>query len=124
MEVAQDVLNYIKLIDEKYIEAKRLRVSRFDNEGWGFWSRDMNLEIRAKVEGGKHSQPALLKSILPYWLTTSELLELHHKSKISGLAKKKRLSKERSAIKDDIMGGKSISELSIKDIAARAFRKG
>ena len=124
MEVEQDVLNYIKLIDEKYVEAKRLRVSRFDNDGWGFWSRDMNLEIRAKVEGGKHSQPALLKSILPYWLTTSELLELHHKSKVSGLAKKKRLSKERAAIKDDIMGGKSISELSIKDVAARAFRKG
>ena len=124
MEVAQDILDYIELIDSKYVEAKRLRISRFDNEGWGFWSRDMNLEIRAKVEGGKHSQPALLKSILPYWLTTSELLELHHKSKISGLAKKKRLSKERSAIKDDIMGGKSISELSIKDIAARAFRKG
>jgi len=123
MEVAQDVLNYVELIDEKYTEAKGLRISRFDNEGWGFWSRDMNLEIRAKVEDGKHSQITLLKSILPYWLTTSELLELHHKSRISGKSKKKRLSKERAAIKDDIMGGNSISGLSIKDIAARAFRK-
>ena len=70
MEVAQDVLNYIELIDKKYIEAKRLRTSRFDNEGWGFWSREMNLEIRAKIEDGKHSQITLLKSILPYWLTT------------------------------------------------------
>jgi len=124
MEVSQDVLDYIELIDEKYVEAKRLRVSRFDDEGWGFWSREMNLEIRAKVEDGKHPQVALLKSILPYWLTTSELLELHHRSKVSGLAKKKRLSKERAAIKDDIMGGDSISGLSIKEIAARAFRKG
>ena len=117
MEVAQDVLNYIKLIDEKYIEAKRLRVSRFDNEGWGFWSRDMNLEIRAKVEGGKHSQPALLKSILPYWFKVSELLELHHRSKVSGGAKKKRLLKEISKIRADIVRGNSVTDLSLKENA-------
>ncbi len=124
MEVAQDIIDYIKLIDDKHIEAKRLRTSRFSNEGWGFWSRKMNLEIRAMVDEKNHSQIPLLKSILPYWLITSELLELHHKSRILGKAKKKRLSKERAAIKDDIMGGNAISELSIKDIAARALRKG
>jgi len=117
MEVSQDILNYIKLIDDKYIEAKRLRVSRFDDEGWGFWSTEMNLEIRAKVEDGKHPQIALLNSILPYWLKVSELLELHHRSRVVGDGKKRKLSKEVSKIKADIMRGNSVTELSLKENA-------
>lgn len=121
MEIHEDILNYLELIDQKYFEAKRKRLSRFSVE-WGTFSRGMNLEIRAKIEEGKHPQTPLLKSILPYWLTTSELLELHFKSRILKRVKKRQLSKQRQAIKDDIMGGKSISELSIKDIAARALQ--
>lgn len=121
MEIHDDIINYLELIDEKYIEAKRKRLSRFSVE-WGTFSRGMNLEIREKIENGDHPQIPLLKSILPYWLTTSELLELHYKSKILKRSKKRQLSKKRQAIKDDIMGGNAISELSIKEIAARAIR--
>jgi len=119
----EDVMNYIMLIDEKYIEAKMNRRSRFGLD-WGKWSRNMNLEVREKIESGNHPERALLKCILPYWLTTSELLEAHYKSRIFGDAKKKRLSKQRKDIKNDIMGGNAISELSIRDIAERALQQG
>ena len=122
METLINVQEYIQLIDRKFFEAKKKRISRFDTE-WGIWSRDMNLEIRKKVGKCKDSgEIAMLNSILPYWLITSELVELHHKSRILGTSKKKKLARERRDIKDDILGGNAISEISIKELAARAFR--
>ena len=52
MGIHEDIINYLKLIDQKYLEAKRKGLSRFSIE-WGTFSRDMNLEIRAKIEEGK-----------------------------------------------------------------------
>lgn len=122
METLTNVQNYIELIDSKYLEAKKKRISRYDSK-WGLWSRNMNLEIRQKINTIKNKADiAMLKSILPYWLVTSELLELHHKSRILGSSKKKKLSKQRHDIKDDIIGGKAISEVSIKELAVRALR--
>ena len=122
METSTNVQKYIETIDSKFMEAKKKRISRYSPE-WGIWSRDMNLEIRKSIGSCKNDiEIAMLNSILPYWLVTSELLELHHKSKISGLSKKKRLSKQRREIKDDILGGNAISEISIKELAVRALR--
>lgn len=122
METLTNVQNYIELIDSKYLEAKKKRISRYDPK-WGLWSRNMNLEIRQKINTIKNKADiAMLKSILPYWLVTSELLELHHKSRILGSSKKEKLSKQRHDIKDDIIGGEAISEVSIKELAIRALR--
>lgn len=121
METLKNVQAYIELIDRQYLEAKKKRISRFD-PGWGTWSRKMNLEIRKKIKSSKNKvETATLKSILPYWLITSELLELHFKSRILGSSKKKKLSREREDIKIDILGGNSISEMSIQDLAIRAL---
>ena len=122
METPKSVQEYIELIDSKFQESKRDRISRYDLR-WGKWSREMNLEIRKKIETYKDKfEITMLKSILPYWLVTSELLELHFKSKVSGLSKKKKLSKDRQNIRNDILGGKATSEMSIKDLAVRALR--
>jgi len=122
METSTNVQKYIESIDSKFMEAKKKRISRYSPE-WGIWSRNMNLEIRKKIGlSTDRVETAMLNSILPYWLVASELLELHHKSRILGLNKKKRLSKQRRDIKDDILGGKAISEVSIKELAARALR--
>jgi hypothetical protein len=123
MEIHEDILNYLEIIDQKYLEAKKKRLSRFSIE-WGTFSRGMNLEIREKIEKKEHPQIPLLKSVFQYWLVTSELLELHFKSKILKQAKKKQLSKQRRAIKDDILGGNAISELSIKEMVAKSIRQG
>jgi len=124
METLKNVQDYITLIDSKFAEAKRTRVSRFDPK-WGIWSRKMNLKIRKQIDSTKNiPDKALLKSILPYWIVVSELLELHHKSKLTGSNKKKKLAKERKVLRDDILGGNATSELSIQDLAVRALKMG
>jgi len=105
MQTEQDIVDYIEQIDAKFLEGKKAKWSRFGVE-WGTWSRKMNLEIRAKLEAGDHPQPLLLKMILPYWLLKSQLLELYHKSKHYGQAKKMRTAKEAREMKEDILGNR------------------
>ena len=106
MQIAQDILDYINIIDEMYRQGKG-SISRMDPE-WGTWSRGMNLEIRGKIEdkSNPHPQPMLLKMVTTYWLQKSRLLELHFKSRIHGKVRKKRLAKEIAQIKSDILGNR------------------
>ena len=95
---------YIELINRKYFEAKKIRISRFSIE-WGKWSREMNLELRESIKA-EEPQSLVLKHIFIYWINKSKLLELYHKSKIGNLGKKKRLEKEGAQLKKDILSGK------------------
>ena len=106
MNIEQDIIDYIELVDSQYKHARAMRYSRI-SEWWGTWSRRMNLEIREKIESGKHPQPILLKQILPYWLTISQLLELHVKHRMTKGGEKRRLSREARLIKSEIMNGKA-----------------
>jgi len=123
IEVSKDIIAYLDKIDEMYDICKAKRLSRFSTE-WGLWSTGFNREIRSIIVKKQHPQILLLKSILPYWIVTSELLELHFKSKIHGESKKRKLGKDRKNIKNDIMGGNSISELSIHDIMKLSLNRG
>lgn len=115
---------YIELINQKYLEAKRNKISRFSVE-WGKWSRDMNLEI-GELTKSKTPQVATLKYVFVYWINRSKLLELYHKSKISNMGLKKRLEKEGQQLKKDILSGKlpkmtteSMKETILKDVRTR-----
>lgn len=89
------IKEYIELIDRKYFEAKKNRISRFSVE-WGKWSRAMNLELRTLS----------LRHVFLYWINRSQLLDLYYKSKIGNLGKKKRLEKEGSWLQKKILSGK------------------
>jgi hypothetical protein len=95
---------YIELIDQKYFEAKKNRISRFSVE-WGKWSREMNLELRESTKA-EAPQSLLLRHVFIYWINRSQLLELYYKGRISSLGKKKRLEKEGAQLKKDILSGK------------------
>ena len=120
METAQDIVQYLDGIDAKFLEAKRGRWTRF-GPSWGEWSRNMNLEIREKLESGDHPQPLLLKMILPYWLMRSQLLELHHKSRLYGSAKKQRLLVQIREMREDILGNRVSGD---RDFSMHDFQKG
>lgn len=125
METPKSVLKYIELIDRKFEEAKAKKISRFSVE-WGDWSRKMNLEVRSIIESNSTDEfeSAMLKGILPYWLVTSELLELNLRSRILVKKKIRKLTRDRQNIKDDLFGGDAISEMSLKDLAIRAMTSG
>jgi len=106
MKIEQDIIGYIELIDKQYKTARTMRYSRF-SDWWGIWSRKMNLEIREKVESGKHPQPILLKQVFPYWITMSKLLELHVRHRLTKGGEKRRLNSEARLIKSEILNGKA-----------------
>ena len=95
---------YIELIDQKYLEAKKNRISRFDIE-WGKWSREMNLKTSELIKA-EVSQALELKYVFIYWVNRSQLLELYYLSKIGKLGLKKKLKKEGQRVKKDILSGK------------------
>lgn len=112
---------YIELIDQKYLEAKMIRISRFSVE-WGKWSREMNLGIN-ELTKSKTPQVSILKYVFVYWINRSKLLELYHKSKMGKLGLKKRLEKEGQDLKKSILSGKlpkmtneNMKETILKDI--------
>ena len=107
MIIEQDILDYLDLIDAKYVEAKEKGLSRLDVE-WGIWSGRMNREIRKKRESGEHPQKTLLHQVFVYWQNRSQLLEAHfEKSRFFGNSKIKKLSREGKKIKKEIMDGKA-----------------
>lgn len=67
---------YLQLIDEKFIEAKAKRISRYDLE-WGSWSKEMNTETRRRMD----PESMWLVKVFEYWVTSSILLELYHTGK-------------------------------------------
>ena len=110
MQISQDIVDYLDMVDENYKQAKG-SISRFDPE-WGIWSREMNLEIREKLENANspHPQPLLLKMVMLYWMKRSKLLELNYRGKMFGKVKKKRLLSEIKEIRDDILGNRTLPE--------------
>ncbi len=107
---------YVELIDNKYYEAKRARISRFSVE-WGKWSRDTNLDIRKRIESKKDPEDVLIKQVIIYWTIRSQLLELFHKSKVGSLGKKRKLGKEAGFIKKIILTGDCLSDINLENIA-------
>jgi hypothetical protein len=96
--IPEEVKNYLTLIDGKYEEMKG-QVPRISKE-WGVWSREMNLEIRKKIEeGNPHSTK--LKYVFNYWINRSQLLDLHFKKRsMFGKAAKKRLAREGKRLRE------------------------
>ena len=104
-EVTQDMRDYLELIDTKYAEAKKKRLSRFSLE-WGKWSAEMNRETRPKCEAGD-DQSIGYKYIFLYWTLMSQLLELHHKHKFTRQAYKREIAKTAKLVKRGVLAGKA-----------------
>jgi len=96
--------DFLDLIDEKYFGARKKRISRLSVE-WGKWSREMNLELRERIESGKDKEELELKYVIIYWTIRSKMLELVHKSKFLRRNKIKKLAKEALDIKQIILTG-------------------
>lgn len=114
---------YIELIDQKYLEAKMIRISRFSVE-WGKWSREMNLGIN-ELTKSKTPQVSILKYVFVYWINRSKLLELYHKSKMGKLGLKKRLEKEGQELKKGILSGRppKMTDENMKETILKDIRK-
>ncbi|MHA2047152.1 MAG: hypothetical protein ACW99G_20360 [Candidatus Thorarchaeota archaeon] len=67
------VQDFLGLIDERF-EKFVGKVKRIDVE-WGTWSREMNLEIKKRMEGGD-SDVFALGMVFSYWIVISQLLDL------------------------------------------------
>lgn len=93
---------YVEYIDEQYLIAKKKKLSRLSVE-WGKWSREMNLELRGRIESREDPEELRLKYVIVYWTLKSQLLELHHSKPHSGRAKKKKVAKEAKQIKTLIL---------------------
>jgi len=111
---------YLQIIDEKYFEAKKERLSRFDVK-WGKWSREMNLELRARIETKTDPEELALKYVIIYWTLRSKMLELHHKSRILGKNKIKKLGDEAREIKVMILTGVGLKPLTFEDAARKVL---
>ncbi len=111
-------MNKIELldhIDDQYRFAKRGRFSRFSIM-WGTWSREMNLDLRKRIESKKDPEELALKYVIIYWTIRSQMLELYFKSKFFGRPKIKRLAKEAADIKELIITGE-LSDISWEQAA-------
>ena len=113
--------DYLDLIDEKYQDAKKRRISRMSEE-WGKWSVKMNRELRKRIESKKEKEELELKYVIIYWTIRSQMVELFHKSKFHGKNKIKKLAREASDIKEIILTGKNLKELSFEQAARKVLR--
>ncbi|RLD54676.1 MAG: hypothetical protein DRI97_11080 [Bacteroidetes bacterium] len=96
--------DYINIIDNQFHMHKKLKTSRLSVE-WGSWSRAMNLETRAIIENPE-SDPqtvTLLKYVFSYWILRSQLLDLHHKSSILHVGRRRKLVEECTLMRDMIL---------------------
>ncbi len=111
-DTPQEVLDYIELIEKKYTEAKKAKISRLDPK-WGIWSRQMNIAT-------KNKQGLAYKYLFIYWVIHGQLLELHYKSRFKQ-AKKKRLSKEAGKVRRYILKGDA-PDISDNELKTRLIR--
>ena len=111
---------FLDFIDKKYWDAKKRRISRMSGE-WGKWSREMNLELRKRIESGKDEEELELKYIVIYWTIRSQMLELFYENRFFGKNKIKKLGKEASDIKKLILTG-DLEELSFEQAARMVLR--
>ncbi len=98
-------IRFVDYIDQQYESAKKRKQSRM-SISWGFWSRNMNLVLRKKIEQGERTDPETtkFKYVFSYWIGRSQLLELHFKSKLFSKVKKKALTEELRQLKLVIEG--------------------
>jgi len=99
----QEAVEYLNIIDLKYLEAKKNKISRFDVK-WGVWSVVLNKELRSKEK-----ENCLLTLVFMYWVTLSKLLEMHYKFKFFKQNAKNKLRKEAETIKKRIKSGEEVS---------------
>lgn len=104
---------YLRLIDEKFINAKRAKISRYGKR-WGIWSAEMNRETRARIKKGDSEEDAL-HFVFIYWLNRSALLEEHFKRPGFGQATKKRLAREGKRLKRAILARNFTDERIFKE---------
>lgn len=111
-----EIEEYIKLIDDKYYEAKRNKISRFDIL-WGKWSREMNLEIKDRLQTKNAPETPRLKMVVFYWIIRSQLLENYYKHTIQGFLKRKKLNNEANAMKEMILTDNIPADYKFEEVA-------
>lgn len=110
------VIDLIEMIDEKYIDAKKRKLSRFDTQ-WGAWSREMNVDIRTRIKHCGDSEALRLKYVMLYWTLKSQLLELYYKSRFTRRVLKNKLSREADVVKKNIVNNGALPDMSDNDLA-------
>jgi len=115
------LVELVKIVDDKFYEAKRKKMSRFDI-WWGKWSRKFNLSLRGRIEGKKEDADTTegLKYIFIYWTTISNILEMYSSfGSFLHAGKRKKLVAEAKKIKkiiiDECFG--KLSKISYEDLA-------
>jgi len=113
---------YLGLIDEFYLDAKLIGLSRFDVK-WGRWSYEMNREINMRVKA-EDPESAKLKYVMVYWVLRSQLLELYRKKGILNSLNRKNIEDEAETIKEMVVSGSSdgLEPLSMEDLGALILR--
>lgn len=84
----EEALEYMDLIDFKFLQAKKNKVARVDVR-WGKWSREMNLCLKELQK----ENPFLIYSF-KYWLVSSKLLDVYKKFPLYKMNLKKSLKQE------------------------------
>ena len=110
--------NYIEAVDKAYTECKNKKLSRFSDE-WDSFSRAINKERLEFVKGlddENEKDESLLSQCLAYWFNRSEMLDLRLKNKLVCKSKIKKLAKEGSKIKRNILNGTVDTVLGTKGI--------
>ena len=95
----------VKIIDSKFFEAKKAKLSRYDT-AWGSWSREMNVSIRERI--GLNLEPDYiiegLKYVFIYWITVSNILEMFNTfGSLLHFGKRKKFEREAMNIKTIII---------------------
>jgi len=102
MKCPDEIIELIEFIDNKYREYKG-KVSRYSVE-WGKWSREMNLDVRKKIETN-HEYKIFYQYIYIYSVNRSQLIELNFAPQILRQGKKKKIAKEGAKIKKYLLSG-------------------
>jgi len=95
----------ISVIDKKYLECKREKISRFNPE-WGLWSREMNLILKDRINTHKEIEHGYLILVFNYWVIRSNLLQCYYEGKLRNMFTINRYRKDAVMIKEMIVKGK------------------
>lgn len=108
MIVPIEVESILREIDHSFLDAKEKRLSRMD-VSWGAWSRQLNIRIREMQKDALAKENSNLNHLLVwcfmYWVNRSQLLELHHKHRLTKHRQKRILVVEGEKIKRIILSG-------------------
>lgn len=111
-------IDYLDIIDKNFTLAVKKGLSRFSVE-WGHWSREMNIEIRKRVNSGD-SETIPLKYVFVYWVIRSQILELKYRSKgFFSENKIKKRAREAKEISKSLREGSVLPDLSEEEINRR-----